>query len=88
MLGLGRCWVRIGRHENKEKRFFYFCLRILLQIQIHLLEIENPKIGSPYSGCLSCTRISRETVSLKILWEFQEETIVDTVQSKGSIEYP
>jgi hypothetical protein len=34
---------RIGRHENKEKRLFYFGLRILLAIQIQLLKIENPK---------------------------------------------
>jgi hypothetical protein len=27
-------------HENKEKRLFYFGLRILLQIQIHLLDID------------------------------------------------
>jgi hypothetical protein len=35
---------RAGRHENKEKRLFYFGLRILLAaIQIQLLDIENPK---------------------------------------------
>jgi hypothetical protein len=37
-------------HENKEKRRFYFGLRIILPIQIQLLEIKNPnnpKIGSP-----------------------------------------
>jgi hypothetical protein len=34
---------RAGRHENKEKRLFYFGLRILLPIQIQLLEIENKK---------------------------------------------
>jgi hypothetical protein len=33
---------REGRHENKEKRFFYLGFRILLLIQIQLLEIENP----------------------------------------------
>jgi hypothetical protein len=30
-------------HENKEKRLFYFGLRILLPIKIQLLDIENPK---------------------------------------------
>jgi hypothetical protein len=42
----------IGRHENKEKCRFYFGLRILLPMQIQLLEIENPKnpkIDSPCS---------------------------------------
>jgi hypothetical protein len=34
---------RAGRHENKEKRLFYFDLKILLQIQIQLLDIENLK---------------------------------------------
>jgi hypothetical protein len=34
---------REGRHENKEKRLFYVGLKILLPIQIQLLEIENPK---------------------------------------------
>jgi hypothetical protein len=40
----------IGRHDNKEKRLFYFGLRIRLPIQIQLLNIENPKnpkIDSP-----------------------------------------
>jgi hypothetical protein len=37
-----------GRRENEEKRLFYFGLRILLPIQIHLLDIENPKNDSPY----------------------------------------
>jgi hypothetical protein len=40
-----------GRHENKEKRLFYFGLRILLPIQIQLLDIvnpKNPKIDFPY----------------------------------------
>jgi hypothetical protein len=35
---------RAGRHENKEKRLFYFGLKILLPIQIQFLEIENQKI--------------------------------------------
>jgi hypothetical protein len=35
---------RAGRHENKEKRRFYFGLRILLPIQIQLLEIEIQKL--------------------------------------------
>jgi hypothetical protein len=39
----------VGRHENKEKRLFYFGLRIFLPIQIQLKEIENPKIDCPYS---------------------------------------
>jgi hypothetical protein len=34
---------RIGRHESKEKRLFYFGLRIILPNQIQLYEIENPK---------------------------------------------
>jgi phosphatidylserine decarboxylase len=34
---------RIGRHENKEKRLFYFGLRILLLLQIQLLDFENRK---------------------------------------------
>jgi hypothetical protein len=41
---------QVGRHENKVIRHFYFGLRILLPIQIQLLEIENPKkpkIDSP-----------------------------------------
>jgi hypothetical protein len=37
----------MGRHENKEKLRFYFGLRILLPIQIQLLDIENPKIDFP-----------------------------------------
>jgi hypothetical protein len=32
-----------GRHENKEKLFFYFGLLILLPSQIQFLDIENPK---------------------------------------------
>jgi hypothetical protein len=32
---------RIGRHENKEERLFYFGLRILMQIQIQLLAIDK-----------------------------------------------
>jgi hypothetical protein len=32
-----------GRHENKGKRHFSFVFRILLQIQIQLLDFENPK---------------------------------------------
>jgi hypothetical protein len=46
---------RVGRHENKGKRQFYFGLRILLPIQIQLLDIEspkNPKIESPYYPAL------------------------------------
>jgi hypothetical protein len=42
---------RIERHENKEKRLLYFGLRILLAIQIQLLEFKipkDPKIDSPY----------------------------------------
>jgi hypothetical protein len=35
---------RAGRYENKEKRLFYFGLRILLPNQIQLLKIENKKI--------------------------------------------
>jgi hypothetical protein len=31
------------RHENKDKRSSYFGHRILLPIQIQLLDIENPK---------------------------------------------
>jgi hypothetical protein len=34
---------RAGRHENKEKRLFYFALGILLSIQIQLLDTEKPK---------------------------------------------
>jgi hypothetical protein len=34
----------MGRHENNEKRLFFFGLRILLPIHNQLLEIENPKI--------------------------------------------
>jgi hypothetical protein len=37
---------RAGKHENKEKRLFFFGLRILLPIQIQLLDIENPIIDS------------------------------------------
>jgi hypothetical protein len=44
---------RKGRHENKEKRLFYFGLRILLPIQIQLLEIENPK--NPKVDSPKCT---------------------------------
>jgi hypothetical protein len=33
-----------GRHENKEKRLFYFGLKILSPIQIQSLDIENPTI--------------------------------------------
>jgi hypothetical protein len=43
------------RHE-KEKRIYYVGLRIILPIQIQLLNIENPKkskIASPY--CTYCT---------------------------------
>jgi hypothetical protein len=46
--------VQIGRQENKEKRLFYFDLRIRLPIQISLFEIKNPKnlkIDSPYWPC-------------------------------------
>jgi hypothetical protein len=32
-----------GRHENKEKRTYYFGLRILLPIKIQVLDVENPK---------------------------------------------
>jgi hypothetical protein len=32
---------RVGRHENKEKRFFYFCLRIHLPISCYQLKIEK-----------------------------------------------
>jgi hypothetical protein len=38
--------------EIKKNAFFYFGLRILMPIQIQLLEIKNPrnpKIDSPYS---------------------------------------
>jgi hypothetical protein len=38
---------RIGRHENKKKHLFYFGFRILLPIQIQLLEIENLKKSTP-----------------------------------------
>jgi hypothetical protein len=38
-----------GRHESKEKCIFYFGLRILLPIQIQLLDIENPKKYTPPS---------------------------------------
>jgi hypothetical protein len=38
---------RAGGHENKEKRLRYFGLRILLPIQIQLLEIETQKTTSP-----------------------------------------
>jgi hypothetical protein len=38
---------RVKSHENKEKHLFDFDLGIL-QIQIQLLYIGNPKIGSPY----------------------------------------
>jgi hypothetical protein len=34
---------RAGRQENKEKRLFYFGMRILFPIQIQLLDIGNPK---------------------------------------------
>jgi hypothetical protein len=38
-----------GRYENKEKSLFYFDLRILLPIEIQLLDtgIENPKLNPP-----------------------------------------
>jgi hypothetical protein len=35
--------LRTGRHANKEKRLCNFGVRILLPIQIQLLDIENPK---------------------------------------------
>jgi hypothetical protein len=34
---------RTSRQENKEKRLLYFGLRIILPIQIQLLDIENTK---------------------------------------------
>jgi hypothetical protein len=34
---------RVRRHENTGKHLFYFGLRIIVLIQIQLLEIENPK---------------------------------------------
>jgi hypothetical protein len=37
-----------GSHENKEKRLSCFGLRLLLPVQIQLLEIENPKIDYTY----------------------------------------
>jgi hypothetical protein len=49
---------RIGRHENKEKRLFYFGLRILLPIQIQLLETENPKNPKGWVGCWNNVWIS------------------------------
>jgi hypothetical protein len=36
---------RRGRHENNEKRLFYFGLRILLQIQCQFLDIRKSKIS-------------------------------------------
>jgi hypothetical protein len=42
---------QVGRHANKEKHLLYFGLRILLPIQIQLLDIKNPKnlkIDFPY----------------------------------------
>jgi hypothetical protein len=47
---------RAGKHENTEKLLYYFGLRILLPIQIQLLDIENPKhpkIDSPYCVVLN-----------------------------------
>jgi hypothetical protein len=43
---------RAGRHENKEKHSFYFGFRILMPIQILLLDIESPK--NPKNGSLYC----------------------------------
>jgi hypothetical protein len=56
LVPVSRFWAlkthfRIERHENKEKRLFYFGLRIRLAIQIQLLEFKipkDPKIDSPY----------------------------------------
>jgi hypothetical protein len=48
-----KAYFRAERYENKEKCIFYFGLRILLSVQIQLLDIENPKIDSPY--CTQCT---------------------------------
>jgi hypothetical protein len=40
IFGALKAQFQAGRRENKAKRLFYFGLRIILPIQIHLLEIE------------------------------------------------
>jgi hypothetical protein len=46
---------RAERHENKENLPIYFGVRILLTIQIQLLDIENPKY--PKINSFYCTVI-------------------------------
>jgi hypothetical protein len=55
-----------GRHENKEKRLFYFGRSILLPIQIQLLDIENPENDSPkiHFTALNC-RVFLLTMGLR-----------------------
>jgi hypothetical protein len=43
LFGAPKTDFRIKRYENKEARLCYFDLRILLPIQMQLVEIENPK---------------------------------------------
>jgi hypothetical protein len=40
--GPKKAHFQAGRHESKEKRLFYLAFRILLPIQIQLLDFENP----------------------------------------------
>jgi hypothetical protein len=57
-----KTYFRTGRHKNKENRLFYFGLRILLPIQLQLLDIENPKnpkIDAPYCAWKSHLRLGK-----------------------------